>query len=103
GRRHVSPARAARAAVPRRDLDRLRWPHQGVVRAVGRAAADRSRLPRSPRLNVGIDFEGGAVFQVPSESLSVADARDALAPFGLAGSKVQELTSESGRAIRIQT
>ena len=54
-------------------------------------------------LNLGIDFEGGAVFQVPSESLSVADARDALAPFGLAGSKVQELTSESGRAIRIQT
>jgi preprotein translocase subunit SecF len=54
-------------------------------------------------LNLGIDFEGGAVFQVPTATMSVEQARDALAPFGLTGAKVQELTSESGRSIRVQT
>jgi len=54
-------------------------------------------------LNLGIDFEGGAVFQVPTNTLTVEQARDALGPFGLSGAKVQELTSESGRSIRVQT
>jgi preprotein translocase subunit SecF len=54
-------------------------------------------------LNLGIDFEGGAVFQLQTDSLTVEQARSALEPFGLAGAKVQELTSESGRSIRVQT
>src|SRR2546423_2037416 len=54
-------------------------------------------------LNLGIDFEGGAVFQIPSTTLTVEQARSALEPFGLSGAKVQELTSESGRSIRVQT
>jgi preprotein translocase subunit SecF len=54
-------------------------------------------------LNLGIDFEGGAVFQIPTNSMTVEEARSALEPFGLAGAKVQELTSESGRSIRVQT
>jgi preprotein translocase subunit SecF len=54
-------------------------------------------------LNLGIDFEGGAIFQVPTSTMSVADARDVLNGFGLGGSKVQEVTSESGRSISVQT
>src|SRR5262245_6169384 len=53
-------------------------------------------------LNLGIDFEGGAVFQIQTDSMTVEQARSALAPFGLEGAKVQELTSESGRSIRVQ-
>jgi preprotein translocase subunit SecF len=54
-------------------------------------------------LNLGIDFEGGAIFQVPSSSLTVEQARSALDPFGLGGAKIQEVTSESGRSISVQT
>src|SRR5205823_1287692 len=42
-------------------------------------------------LNLGIDFEGGAVFQVPSETLTVEQARDAIGPLGIGDPKVQEL------------
>src|SRR3954451_15854024 len=54
-------------------------------------------------LNLGIDFEGGAVFEVPTQTVSVSDARDALGSLGLGDPKVQELTSESSRFIRVQT
>jgi preprotein translocase subunit SecF len=54
-------------------------------------------------LNLGIDFEGGAVFQIPTATMTVEQARSALDQFGLSGAKVQELTSESGRSIRVQT
>jgi preprotein translocase subunit SecF len=54
-------------------------------------------------LNLGIDFEGGAIFQVPSKSLTVEQARSVLDPFGLGGAKVQEVTSDSGRSISVQT
>ncbi|HEY2812141.1 MAG TPA: protein translocase subunit SecF [Acidimicrobiales bacterium] len=54
-------------------------------------------------LNLGIDFEGGAIFQIPSKTMTINQARDALGPFGLSGAKVQEVTSESGRSINVQT
>src|SRR6188508_3259950 len=54
-------------------------------------------------LNLGIDFEGGAVFEVPTADLSVTAARDAVNPVGLGDPKVQELEGESGRRIRVQT
>jgi preprotein translocase subunit SecF len=41
-------------------------------------------------LNLGIDFEGGTVWQVPvGEDVSVADARDAVTPIGLGNAKIQ--------------
>lgn len=52
-------------------------------------------------LNLGIDFEGGDVWQVPAEETSVAEARDVVAPFGLAGATIQELESDQGRQLRI--
>jgi preprotein translocase subunit SecF len=54
-------------------------------------------------LNLGIDFEGGAVYEVPSSTLTVNQARDALGSLGLNDPKVQELTSASTRKIRVQT
>jgi preprotein translocase subunit SecF len=41
-------------------------------------------------LNLGIDFEGGTVWQVPiDDDVSVADARDVLTPLGLGNAKIQ--------------
>ena len=54
-------------------------------------------------LNLGIDFEGGAVFELPTSSLSVTDVRDTLGPLGVGEAKVQELNGSSGRFVRVQT
>jgi len=54
-------------------------------------------------LNLGIDFEGGAVFEVPSQTFSVSQARDAVAAQGVSDPKVQELVSQTDRRIRVQT
>jgi preprotein translocase subunit SecF len=54
-------------------------------------------------LNLGIDFEGGAVYEVPTQNLSVNQARDAVAGLGIGEPKVQELSGQSGRFIRVQT
>lgn len=54
-------------------------------------------------LNLGIDFEGGGVWEVPTDDLSVADARDALRPIGRDDARIQVLTDASGnRSIRVQ-
>ncbi|HVF33336.1 MAG TPA: protein translocase subunit SecF [Acidimicrobiales bacterium] len=42
-------------------------------------------------LNFGIDFRGGTAWEVPTETPSVDDARDALRPLGLADAKIQVL------------
>jgi preprotein translocase subunit SecF len=54
-------------------------------------------------LNLGIDFEGGAVFELPTSSLSVTEVRDLLGPLGVGEAKVQELNGSSGRFVRVQT
>ena len=54
-------------------------------------------------LNLGIDFEGGAVFEVPSQTMSVQAARDALSATGIPEPTVTELNGQSGRFIRVQT
>jgi preprotein translocase subunit SecF len=47
-------------------------------------------------LNLGIDFEGGTVWQVPvSGEVSVSDARDAITPLGLGNAKIQLIGSET--------
>jgi preprotein translocase subunit SecF len=52
--------------------------------------------------NLGIDFEGGVVWEVPAGDASVGDARDALDEFGLADATIQELESDDGREIRVE-
>jgi preprotein translocase subunit SecF len=53
-------------------------------------------------LNLGIDFEGGVVWEVPAGDASVADARNAVDQFGLAGATIQELESDEGVELRIE-
>lgn len=54
-------------------------------------------------LNQSIDFTGGTVWLVRSDSLSVAAARDAVRPFGIAAeAQIQVVTSAEGRSIRVQ-
>jgi preprotein translocase subunit SecF len=54
-------------------------------------------------LNLGIDFEGGTVWEVTANGATVADARDALADFGLEAAKIQTVSSDEGDRIRIQS
>lgn len=55
-------------------------------------------------LNLSIDFEGGAVWEVPTEDMTVGDANDVLGEFGLGGgAKVQEAHLQDGtRLLRVQ-
>ena len=54
-------------------------------------------------LNLGIDFEGGGVWEVPAQDFSVGDARDAMGSVGESEAKIQTLTNSSGDTIvRIQ-
>jgi preprotein translocase subunit SecF len=53
-------------------------------------------------LNLGIDFEGGVVWQVPASDASVGDARNAIDGFGLGDATIQELDGDSGREIRVE-
>ncbi|HUP84980.1 MAG TPA: protein translocase subunit SecF [Acidimicrobiales bacterium] len=58
----------------------------GVVIAIGLVSLVFIR-----GLNFGIDFRGGTAWEVPTESPSVDDARDALRPLGLGEAKIQVL------------
>ena len=55
-------------------------------------------------LNLSIDFEGGAVWEIPSEELTTEEALDVLGDFDKqAGAKVQEVTDpDENRIIRVQ-
>ncbi|HET6665311.1 MAG TPA: protein translocase subunit SecF [Acidimicrobiales bacterium] len=53
-------------------------------------------------LNLGIDFEGGVVWEVPAGDASVGDARNAVDQFGLAGATIQELESDEGVELRVE-
>jgi preprotein translocase subunit SecF len=55
-------------------------------------------------LNLGIDFVGGGVWEVPSEELSVEGTRDALRPIGHDDARIQVVTTAAGaRTIRVQS
>jgi preprotein translocase subunit SecF len=53
-------------------------------------------------LNLGIDFEGGVVWEFPAADMSVEDARDTMADLGVPEVKVQELRTDNAVRIRIQ-
>ena len=54
-------------------------------------------------LHLGIDFEGGVVWEVPANGVSVSEARDAIEPLGLGEATVQTLDSDDGQLIRIKS
>ena len=53
-------------------------------------------------LNLGIDFEGGVVWEVPAGDVSVSEAQDALADNGLDGLTIQTLTAEDEVRLRVE-
>lgn len=53
-------------------------------------------------LNLGIDFEGGVVWEVPAGDTSVAEAQEAMADEGLEGLTVQSLTAEGSTRLRVE-
>jgi preprotein translocase subunit SecF len=55
-------------------------------------------------LKFGVEFSGGAVFTLPTETCSVQTARDAAAPLVPEGEPiVTELNGSTGRQVRVQT
>ncbi len=52
--------------------------------------------------NLGIDFEGGVVWEVPAGDASVADAEDAMVDQGLEGVTVQSLSTDDETRLRIE-
>ncbi|HEY7069988.1 MAG TPA: protein translocase subunit SecF [Acidimicrobiales bacterium] len=52
-------------------------------------------------LNLGIDFEGGVVWEVPAGDATVAQARDAVDQYGLSGATITKLESDEGATIRV--
>ena len=53
-------------------------------------------------LNMGIDFEGGTSWELQTNRLTVNEARDAVAPVGLEGAKVQVFGSGDSQRVRVQ-
>jgi preprotein translocase subunit SecF len=54
-------------------------------------------------LNLGIDFEGGVVWEVPAGDATVAQTRAAIDQYGLGDATIQELENDNGRALRISS
>src|SRR5688500_74454 len=53
-------------------------------------------------LNLGIDFRGGTAWDVPSRTMSVEDAREAVRSEGLAEAKIQVIGTGDSRVVRVQ-
>jgi preprotein translocase subunit SecF len=53
-------------------------------------------------LNLGIDFEGGVVWDVPQGELSVAEAQAAVTELGAKGVSVQTLTADGKTNLRVE-
>jgi preprotein translocase subunit SecF len=51
-------------------------------------------------LALGLDFEGGTSWEVPTSSVSVSEARDAIRPVGQADAKIQTVGSDT---LRVQS
>lgn len=82
------------------DFPRL-WKRVGVVSVILILVSLGSLATRG--LNLSIDFEGGSVWEIPSEHFTEAQARAALAGYGdNAVERFQEATTtEGGRVVRV--
>jgi preprotein translocase subunit SecF len=52
-------------------------------------------------LNLGIDFEGGTVWELPSGGATIEDAQDALEPLGFGDAKIQTLSGGDDERLRV--
>lgn len=53
-------------------------------------------------LNFGIDFKGGVSWAVPSTTMTVGQARAAIAPYGLSSATIVTLGGSTGRTVQVQ-
>lgn len=53
-------------------------------------------------LNLGIDFEGGTSWELPTGELTIQSARDVLGEQGVVEADVQTLSDDGGQRIRVQ-
>ncbi len=53
-------------------------------------------------LNLGIDFAGGTAWTVPSSTLSIATARNAISPLGYGGATITQLGHGSNQTLQVQ-
>jgi preprotein translocase subunit SecF len=53
-------------------------------------------------LNLGIDFEGGVVWEVPQNGVSIVDAQSAVEGLGVKGVTVQTLSAEGQSRLRVE-
>ena len=97
----MSLARRLYSGNPELDFRKM-WGKTLIVSLVVVMACGASLLTRG--LNLGIDFAGGGVWEVPSADLSIEEARDALRPTGNDDARIQVLTTAAGaRSIRVQS
>ncbi|MDQ2648303.1 MAG: protein translocase subunit SecD, partial [Actinomycetota bacterium] len=54
-------------------------------------------------LNLGIDFEGGVVWEVPAGEVTVSEAQDAMDEQGITEATVQTLESDDGVLLRVES
>ncbi len=81
------------------DYDFVRLWRYGLI-ASGVLVAVSLLLLVVQNLALGLDFEGGTAWEVPTSELSVAEARDLLRPLGEDGAKIQTVGAD---VLRVQS
>lgn len=84
-------------------IDFTRWWKRGLVLSVVLIVISIASLGVRG-LNLGVEFTGGVSVEGPASEVTIDSARDALNSAGLAGARVQIITSSSGeKVVRVQT
>lgn len=84
-------------------IDFTRWWKRGLVLSVVLIVISIASLGVRG-LNLGVEFTGGVSVEGPAAEVTIDSAREALNSAGLAGTRVQIITSSSGeKVVRVQT
>jgi preprotein translocase subunit SecF len=84
-------------------IDFTRWWKRGLVLSVVLIVISIASLGVRG-LNLGVEFTGGVSVEGPASEVTIDSAREALDSAGIAGARVQIITSSSGeKVVRVQT